>query len=72
MTVHFGQGGGPSTLQEAGCVRSHAVEVAVGVAFFDLLEAAPTIDIGKSAIATVKITNPNALLFTRFFDLTSM
>ena len=73
VTVHLGQGGGPTTLHEAGIERSHPVEVGVGVAnFFDLLEAAPTIDIGKSAIATVKMTNASALLFKRYFDLTSM
>ena len=79
VTEHFGQGGGPSTLQEDGFVRSHpTVAVAVGVATFDLLDptfglvlSAPTAEIGRSSVASNKIMTAIILSFINSFGLLS-
>jgi hypothetical protein len=79
VTEHFGQGGGPSTLQEDGFVRSHpTVAVAVGVATFDLLDptfglvfSAPTAEIGRSSVANNKIMTAIILSFINSFGLLS-
>lgn len=56
---HFGHGGGPSTLQEEGCVRSHfgvAVgEATLGRAALEVSFSAPIADTGENRIATNKI-----------------
>ena len=77
--MHFGQGGGPSTLQDAGFERSHP-GVAVGVAdatldlfapplpsTLDLLFSLPTAARGKSIRTINKIVTAIFLSFIKSF-----
>lgn len=78
MTLHFGQGGGPSTLQEDGLVISHA-GVAVGTAVapdwadpdfawaFVLVFSPPTAAMGKITHAINKIVTAIILFFIDSF-----
>jgi hypothetical protein len=79
VTVHFGQGGGPSTLQDAGFERSHP-GVAVGVAdatldlfapplpsTLDLLFSLPTAARGRSIRTINKIVTAIFLSFIKLF-----
>jgi len=73
VTLHFGHGGGPSTLQEDGLVMSQAgVAVGAGVApdladlaawAFDLVFSPPTAAIGKITHAMNKIVTASILFF---------
>jgi hypothetical protein len=76
--VHFGQGGGPSTLQDAGFERSHpGVAVGVADATFDLFAppfpstldlpfSLPTAARGKSVRTINKIVTAIFLSFIKF------
>lgn len=73
VTLHFGQGGGPSTLQEEGLVMSHAgVAVGTGVEpladwAFDLVFSPPTAVIGKITHARNIIVTARILFFIDYF-----
>jgi hypothetical protein len=61
---HFGQPGGPSTLQEEAWDRSHFVVSGVGAAFGLFVSALKT-DTGKNTIVTNKIRT--AIIFPSCF-----
>ncbi len=70
VTLHFGHGGGPSTLQDEGLVMFHAgVAVAAGVApdladwTFALVFSPPTAAMGKITHAMNKIVTASILFF---------
>jgi hypothetical protein len=81
VTLHFGQGGGPSTLQEEGFVMSQP-GVGEGLPLFDLPEpvfdwtfalllSLPTAAIGRSTATINQIVTANILSFINSFYLSA-